>query len=384
MKKTMVMTGADAFAHGTKVSKPHTISAYPITPQTKIVEAIAKMIAEGEIKCNFKNVESEQAAIAFVHGVTLAGKRASTFTSSQGLAYMYEMLYAHATLRLPLLFGDVTRSIGMPFNISSDFGDIELVRSFPTVQFFCASAQEIQDVVVMGCKLAEKDYFTVMVFLEGFLLSHAAQPVEILQQDLVDKFLPPFEPRKNHFIDLNASSKTFVGHDFYPNSEVFDLLRKKADDDLKETKESFKKIANEFAELFGRKYEPIETYRTEDAEITLVALGVTAHTAKVAVDELREKGVKCGLVRILMVKPFPKEELIESVGESVKSVIVLESDNTGMFFNDLRSVFYGRTEPKIFGSIIGVGGREIIPETIKKIVKKSESREPKLYWEEEY
>lgn len=378
-----VMTGAGAFAEGIRVSKPHTVSAYPITPQTDIVKTIAKMIAERKLECNFVNVESEQAAMAIVHGVALTGKRVSTFTSSHGLWYMAEMLYAHTTLRLPLLFGDVTRAMGMPFNIWSDHSDPEFVYSFPAVQFFCSSAQEILDHVVIGYRLAEEDYFTVIAFLEGFLVSHAAQPVEILEQNLVDKFLPPFKPRKGHFIDPDDSPKTFGGHDLFPNSEFYDLLRRKTFSDLKKTKENYKKIANEFAELFGRKYEPIETYRTEDAELVLVALGVTAHTAKVAVDELREKGVKCGLVRILMIKPFPEEEFIESIGKS-KTVIVLESDNTGVFFKDLAAAFCGRAEPKILGSIIGIGGREITPETIKKIISKSENRKPKLYWEEEY
>lgn len=373
MKKIMV--GNHAVSWGAMLSRAEVISAYPITPQTTIVEELSVLCADGTLKARFVPVESEHSAMACCVGASAAGVRTFTATSSQGLALMHEMLHWASGARLPIVMANVNRALGAPYNIWGEQSDSLAQRDTGWLQLYCENNQEVLDTVIQAFKIAEEVLLPVMVVLDAFVLSHTAEPVEIPDQDKVDQFLPPFRP----LYRLDAKDP----HTFacLAPPEYFMEFRYKMQQSMLASKEVCRRVDKEFGQVFGRKYGLIEPYRCEGADLILVAAGAVASTARVVIDTLRDKGRKVGLVKLRLFRPFPKEELFLAVKEAEK-VAVLDRDLSvgigGMFAQEMRAAFCNeKTRPPIYSYITGLGGRDTTIQMLNDVIYQSyQRREP--------
>lgn len=373
MKKIMV--GNHAVSWGAMLSRAEVISAYPITPQTTIVEELSVLCADGTLKARFVPVESEHSAMACCVGASAAGVRTFTATSSQGLALMHEMLHWASGARLPIVMANVNRALGAPYNIWGEQSDSLAQRDTGWLQLYCENNQEVLDTVIQAFKIAEEVLLPVMVVLDAFVLSHTAEPVEIPDQDRVDQFLPPFRPPYR----LDAKDpRTFA---CLAPPEYFMEFRYKMQQSMVASKEVCRRVDEEFGQVFGRKYGLIEPYRCEGADLILVAAGAVASTARVVIDTLRDKGRKVGLVKLRLFRPFPKEELFLAVKEAEK-VAVLDRDLSvgigGMFAQEMRAAFCNeKRRPPIYSYITGLGGRDTTIQMLNDVIYQSyQRREP--------
>jgi pyruvate/2-oxoacid:ferredoxin oxidoreductase alpha subunit len=373
MKKIMV--GNHAVSWGAMLSRAEVISAYPITPQTTIVEELSVLCADGTLKARFVPVESEHSAMACCVGASAAGVRTFTATSSQGLALMHEMLHWASGARLPIVMANVNRALGAPYNIWGEQSDSLAQRDTGWLQLYCENNQEVLDTVIQAFKIAEEVLLPVMVVLDAFVLSHTAEAVEIPDQDKVDQFLPPFRPPYR----LDAKDpRTFS---CLAPPEYFMEFRYKMQQSMLQSKEVCRRADEEFGEIFGRKYGLIEPYRCEGADLILVAAGAVASTARVVIDTLRDKGRKVGLVKLRLFRPFPKEELFLAVKEAEK-VAVLDRNLSvgigGMFAQEMRAAFCNeKTRPPIYSYITGLGGRDTTIQMLNELIYQCyQRREP--------
>jgi len=361
----LVITGNHAAAYGAKLAKPEVISAYPITPQTEIVEKLAVMVADNEFKSEFIKVESEHSAMAACIGAEAAGSRAFTATSSQGLALMHEMLHWAANARLPIVMVNVNRAMAPPWTIWADQTDSLAQRDTGWLQFYCENNQEILDTVIQAYKISEAVSLPSMILLDAFFLSHTSEPVEIPDQELVDKFLPKFNPE--YKLDIN-SPKAFGG---LVTQEWYYELRYKIQQSMQESKKLICDVGQEYRRAFGRGYGLIEEYGTANADILIVTSGSMVATTKDVIDEVGKKR-KLGLVKIRSFRPFPNEE-IKRVAKGVKKLIVIDRNisfgNEGIFFTETKAALAGlKNRPEVYGFVAGLGGREVTDEDILKIV----------------
>ena len=363
MKKIMV--GNHAVSWGAMLARTEVISAYPITPQTTIVEELSVLCADGRLKAKFIPVESEHSAMACVIGASAAGVRTFTATSSQGLALMHEMLHWASGARLPIVMANVNRALGSPYNIWGEQSDSLAQRDTGWLQIYCESNQEVLDTVIQAFKIAEEIRLPVMVVLDAFILSHTAEPVDIPEQSLVDGFLPRYRP------ELRLDPKDSHTFGCLAPPEYFMEFRYKMQQAMLQGKEVCGKVDEEFGKTFGRKYGLIEPYRCDGADLILVTSGSVTGTARVAVDALREKGRKVGLVKIRLFRPFPKEELLEVVGD-VEKVAVLDRSLSlgigGIFAHEIRAAFSNeKKHPPIFSYITGLGGRDVTMQILNDV-----------------
>lgn len=355
-----------AASFGVMLSKVEVIAAYPITPQTQIVELLSVMCADGQIQAKFLKVESEHSAMACCIGAATTGARTFTATSSQGLLLMHELLHWASGARLPIVMTDVNRGISAPWTIWTDQTDSLSQRDTGWIQFYCESNQEVLDTVIQAYKISEKVLLPSMVVYDGFYLSHTSEPVDIPSQEEVNNFLPKFQ--MEYKLDVNDplafNSVTFPEH--------YMELRYQ----LKEAMEGVPKVVNEtgreFKKTFGREYDVIECYMVQDAEVILLASSTVASTAKVVIDSMREKGEKVGLIRIRMFNPFPKDRIVETF-RGVPKVAVLDRNYApgigGIFAQVLRSALMGEKDmPTVFGFVTGLGGRDVTPGIIEDII----------------
>jgi pyruvate/2-oxoacid:ferredoxin oxidoreductase alpha subunit len=354
MKKIMV--GNHAVSWGVMLARAEVISAYPITPQTTIVEELSVLCADGRLKARFIPVESEHSAMACCIGASAAGVRTFTATSSQGLALMHEMLHWASGARLPIVMANVNRALGSPFNIWGEQSDSLAQRDTGWLQLYCESNQEVLDTVIQAFKIAEKVLLPVMVVLDAFVLSHTAEPVDIPEQKIVDQFLPRYEPK--YRLDPK-DPHTFA---CVTAADYFTEFRFKMHQSMLGSKEVCKQTDGEFGEIFGRNYGVVEAYRCDGADLVLVTAGAITGTARVAVDALREKGRKVGLVKLRLFRPFPKEELLEIVRNVPKVAVVDRSLSLGLggiFAHEMRAAFSNeKVRPPIYSYITGLGGRD--------------------------
>ncbi len=363
MKKIMV--GNHAVSWGVMLARAEVIPAYPITPQTTIVEELAVLCAEERLRAKFIPVESEHSAMACSIGASAAGVRAFTATSSQGLALMHEMLHWAAGARLPIVMANVNRALGSPFNIWGEQSDSLSQRDTGWLQLYCENNQEVLDTVLQSFKIAEEVLLPVMLVLDAYVLSHTAEAVDIPEQSLVDQFLPRYQPK------LRLDPKEPHSFGCVSPPEYLMEFRYKMQQAMLEAKEVSRRVDEEFGRTFGRNYGLIEPYRCEGADLILVTSGSVAGTARVAVDALREKGRKVGLVKIRLFRPFPKEELLEVVGD-VETVAVLDRSLSlgigGIFAHEIRAAFSNeKKHPPIFSYITGLGGRDITMQTLNDV-----------------
>lgn len=360
MKK--VITGNHTVSFAAKLARVEVVAAYPITPQTEIVEKLSEIVADGELKARFIKVESEHSAMAACIGASATGARAFTATSSQGLALMHEMLHWAAGARTPVVMANVSRSLGPPWNIWSEQTDSLAQRDTGWLQFYCQDNQEILDTIVQAFKICEEVSLPGMVVFDAFYHSHTSEPVDIPDQNLIDKFLPPYNPK--YKLDVK-NPHTFGG---LTGPEWYYELRYKIQKAMAESVKVIKKAGEEYGAITGRKYGLIEEYRTDGAKELLITSGAMAQTAKDAIDILRKKNKKIGLVRVRAFRPFPKEDL-KKVMRKKDVVGVIDRNislgNEGIFFQEIKSALYNeKHHPAIYGFIAGLGGRDVLVDDI--------------------
>jgi pyruvate ferredoxin oxidoreductase alpha subunit len=373
MNNVQVMEGSEAVALAVRACRPQVISAFPISPQTHIVEGLARMVADGELNSEYIRVESEFSAASVVAGAAAAGSRSYTASSSQGLLLMAEVLYASAGMRLPFVITGVNRSISAPINIQVDHQDTMSLRDAGLIQFYVESVQEAYDIHLAAFKIAEESgiMLPVMVCMDGWVLTHSYERVEVVDQEAVDKFLPAFEPE--HYLDP-AHPKTWGS---YAEADVMMEFKYAIHKAMITGKPRIKEILDELSAITGRENSGlIEAYRTHDADVILVAMGSVAGTVKDAVDELRDAGKKVGLVKIRCYRPFPHEEIRQAINGS-KVVAVMDANfsmgSEGAVGLDLKAKLIGRPDaPMVIDYIAGLGGREINTRTIADLVAKAE------------
>jgi pyruvate ferredoxin oxidoreductase, alpha subunit (EC 1.2.7.1) len=365
------ISGDEAVAQGVKLSRPHVVAAYPITPQTITVERLSEMVEAGEMVAEYMHVESEHSAISATMGASAVGARTFTASSSQGLLYMAEGLHYCSGGRWPVVMMNANRSVALPWSIYGDQRDSLSLLDSGWIQVYVEDAQEALDMIIQAYKIAEhKDVLTpMMVNLDGFILTHTYELVEIPEQEMVDEFLPPFEtPNKMSFENpknLGFSSRPDDNTEFkYQQNEAMfnaiDVIRKTDED---------------FADTFGRKYHGmVEEYMCEDADVVLVALGSVCGTVRVVVDKLRAEGKKVGLLKIRYMRPFPVEE-VKDLARRVKAMGVIDKDISfgyeGTVYTNVNSAI-SQIDKYVYKSnfVGGLGGRDITKAEIEDMYNK--------------
>lgn len=364
------ISGNEAIAEGARLSRPHVISAYPITPQTTVVERLAEMVADGRLKTEFMYVESEHSALSALIGASALGARTFTATSSQGLLYMAECLHYASGGRFPVVMMNANRSVALPWNILGDQRDSLSLLDCGWIQAYAADAQEALDLTIQAFAIAEhQDVLTpFMVNLDGFVLTHTYEAVDIPDQKEVDEFLPKFITTNK--MDIKSPKSLGFTAGAADNTE-FKYLQHKA---MLSSAGVIKETEARFENIFKRKYPGlIETYRTEDAEFILITLGSVAGTVKPVIEKLRAQGVKAGLLRLRYVRPFPAKE-VSSACLNAKAIGVLEKDVSfgyeGTVYTNVKSAFFdeGIVKPS-HNFVAGLGGRDISKEDIEKMFK---------------
>ena len=382
------LSGNEATAIAMKQINPDVVAAFPITPSTEIPQYFSTFVSNGEVDTEFVAVESEHSAMSACIGAEAAGARAMTATSANGLSLMWEMIYIASSLRLPIVMALVNRAVSGPLNIHNDHSDAMGVRDAGWIMLFSENNQEAYDNMLMAHRIAEhKDVqLPVMVCQDGFITSHSIENIELENDEEVKKFVGQYKPE--HYL-LNDKEPIAIG----PLDLQAYLFEHKAQqaEAMKNAKKVIKEVAKEFEKWTGRKYEFFEKYKLDDAEIAIVCMNSTAGTTKAVVDELREKGVKAGLLKLRMFRPFPAEEIAEAL-QGLKAVAILDKADSlnsagGALFEDVTSAMYvNKKQVPMVNYIYGIGGRdtttmqiESVYNDLQEIVKTGETGNPYRY-----
>jgi pyruvate ferredoxin oxidoreductase alpha subunit len=362
-----------AVAEAVKLAKVDVIAAYPITPQTHIVEHLSELVADGELEAAFIPVESEHSALSAVVGAAAVGARSYTATASQGLALMHEIMFIASSLRLPMVMTVVNRALSAPINIWNDLSDIMAERDTGWIQLFAVNGQEAVDLTLQAFKIAEdpRVLLPVVVNLDGFILSHVIESVELPDQEAVDRFLPVFQPTLRLDPDRPVSMGAFGSPD------VFMEVKKQVEEALIGSQEVVAEVWRDFEKAFGRSYQAVERYKTQGAETLLVTMGSISETAMTAVDGMREKGQKVGLIHIRLWRPFPFREFFQAI-EGAKVLAVVDRALSpggpgGPVGLEIKSALFDRRErPYVADFVTGLGGRDLTEEIFEEIATKAE------------
>ncbi len=360
-------TGNEAMAEAMRQINPDVVAAYPITPATEIVQIFAGYVADGLVDTEFVPVESEHSAMSACIGASAAGGRTMTSTSSQGLALMAEMLYIAAGLRLPIVLADVNRTLSSPINIHCDHSDTMMVKEAGWIQIFSENAQEAYDNMIQAVRIAETAKLPTVVTTDGFIISHGMERIEIFDDAEVKKFVGEYKP-ENYL--LNFDKIMTVGALDLPDY-YFEHKRQEIEAMIK-SKAIIESVAGEFGSKFGRIYGLFEKYRLDDADSAIIAMGSTAGTTKTVVDELRKKGLKVGLLKPRVFRPFPKVEIADAL-KNLKAIAVMDRSDSmnaqeGPLCLEIKAALFDKGLNKItLNYIYGLGGREIKPEEIEGI-----------------
>ena len=360
--------GSQGIAQAVALCRPEVICAYPITPQTHIVEGLGEMVKANELEnCEFINVESEFAALSVAIGASAAGARSYTATASQGILYMAEAVYNAAGLGLPIVMTIGNRAIGAPINIWNDHSDSMSVRDAGWIQLFAETNQQAADLHILAFRLAEEISCPVMVCVDGFILTHAYERIDIPTQEQVDAFLPPFDPVQVLDVNEPVSMGAMVGPDAF--FEVRYLQHEKQSRAL----EVIPRLAREFRKVFGRDCQLVQPYRCDDAETILVALGSINGTIKEAVDEMREQGIKVGSLSICSFRPWPLLQ-VRAVLERAKRIVVIEKSLAvgigGMLSEGVRQSLSGQSL-RGYTVIAGLGGRAVPKKSLTRLIERA-------------
>ncbi len=364
-----VITGNHAVSHAVKLAKVNVIAAYPITPQSSVVEELSEMCARKELDAQFIHTESEHSSMSACIGASMTGVRAFTATSSQGLALMHEMLHWAAGGRLPIVMAEVNRSLAPPWTIYTDQQDSLSQRDTGWMQFYCRDNQEVLDTTLICFKVAERVGLPAMLVLDAFVLSHTHEGVDIPDQKLVDEFLPKYK--------APFKLDTKEPHAFGGMMRVDCWMESRCH--LQKAMEAAVAIVAEETELWnsltGREYHPLQLHRMEDAKYAVLSAGTAAWTMTLAVDELRAKGVPVGGIGLWMFRPFPTEALRKAL-QGVEKLFVIDRScsygHSGIFAQECRSVLYDvEDKPKVVGIVAGLGGREITKDGLASEIERA-------------
>lgn len=372
MPNRILLTGNSAVSEAMRQVEPDVVAAYPITPQTPIVQEFSQMVADGKVKTKTIEVESEHSAMSATMGASAAGARAMTATSANGFALMIELVFIAAGLRLPIVMPVVNRSLGGPINIHCDHSDFLASRDFGWIMLMSENNQEAYENTIMAVKIAENHnvLLPVMVNLDGFVTSHSTEPVLVYDDDVIKKFVGVRVP-KYTLLDFDKPL-TFGSLSLFDS--YFEIKRTQIEA-MNNSKKYIKEVFEEFSKITGKKYDFIETYKTDDADIILVALNSTCGTAKFAIDEIRKQGIKVGLLKIRVFRPFPEKEVSE-VLKNAKIVGILDraasigACGTPLYLEILSSLYRNtNNKPLVQNYIYGLGGRDINPDHIIDTIK---------------
>mgnify|MGYP006272636997 FL=1 len=371
MSDNVALTGNEVMSQAMRQINPDVVAAYPITPQTAIVQTFSQFVNDGDVDTEFVPTESEHSAMSATVGASASGARAMTATAANGLALMWEILYIASGTRLPIVMPVVNRALSGPINIHCDHSDAMGARDSGWIQLFAEDAQEAYDNAIQAVKISEnKDVMLpTMVNMDGFIISHAVENLNLLADEDVQDFVGEYHAENPL---LESENPVTVGpldlQDFYFEHKMQQAVA------AENVKDVVLDVADEYAELSGREYGLFEEYKLDDAEIAIVALGSTTGTAKNAVDNLRENGVKAGLLKIRLYRPFPAEEIADVLSE-LEAVAVLDRADTfsttgGPLFADIRSALYDiKADVEAVNYIYGLGGRDIKVEEIESVYK---------------
>jgi pyruvate ferredoxin oxidoreductase alpha subunit len=380
-QEVLALNGDEAAAYAAKQSDVDIVAAYPITPQTIIVEKFSEYVANGEVETEFVCTESEHSALTACLAASVTGARTFTASASAGLALMHEMLFVTSGCRAPVVMAIANRALSAPLNIHGDQSDTMVERDSGWIQIYVENAQEVYDSVIQAFRIAENPevLLPVIVGLDGFTLSHSLENVQALSDDIVKKFvgtrqipLVTTHEGKSVPFRLDPENPMTMGPVAFPN--YYFEFKRQQEEAMKNALKVIQQINEEYAQLTGRGYGDglLDAYRLEDAEIAVVCLGSTAGTVKTVVDELREEGIKAGLLRIRTFRPFPVEEIVEALGK-VKAVAIMDKSmsfggNGGPVFHEVRHVLYDLPmHPYVLNYIYGLGGRDTSPNQIRRI-----------------
>lgn len=370
--KRVGMEVSIALSEAVKMANVDSISAYPITPQTHIVEHLSELVADGELDAEFIPVESEHSALSVCAGTSAVGARTFTATSSQGLALMHEILFIVSAMRLPIVMAVANRALSAPLSIWNDHSDVMASRDCGWIQIFTENGQEVFDQTLCAFRIAE-DHRVLMptiINLDGFTLSHVVESLYLLSQELVDKFLPPYKP----LYVLHPDRPLTMGAFGVP--EIYAEAKKAQEVALRNSYPVILEVWEEWKELTGRPYHPIEAYRMEGAKIALLTMGSFGEIAMGAVDRMQEKGIPVGLLKLRLWRPFPFEEIRQSV-QGLETLVVMDRAISfggigGPVCSEIRSALYQQPRrPKVFSFIAGLGGRDVPPEQFEEMIQQA-------------
>jgi pyruvate ferredoxin oxidoreductase alpha subunit len=382
MGKRVGMEVAIAAAEAAALCRFEVAAVYPITPQSHVAEHLSDIVYDGRVDASFITVESEHSALSAAMGASATGARVVTATSSQGLLYMGEILPITSAMRLPIVMIIANRAVSGPINIWNDHSDIMPMRDTGWITFFAQNGQEAVDMTIQAFKVAEdrRVLLPVNMNMDGFQLTHMVEPIIMPDQEEVDRFLPAYVP----YATLHPDNIVSMGTLGMP--EIFAEAQKSKNVALVNSIKVIREVWKQWEAQFGRKYEPIQSYRTEDAEIALVTMGSMGETAEIAVDELRKQGVKAGLLKIRLWRPFPHDDLKKAV-QGIKVLAVTDRAVSfggpgGPVFSEIRSALYDVPKrPKIVNYIIGLGGRDVHVENFMDMVQRAAKGKPSERYE---
>ena len=348
-----------------KLARVEVIAAYPITPQTHIVEHLADIVANGELDASYINVESEHSAMSACVGASASGARTFTSTSAQGMELMHEILFIASGMRLPIVMAAVNRAPSSPLSIWGDHSDVMAARDTGWIMLFTENGQEVVDSIIMAFKIAEdrKVLLPVMVNLDGFSLSHVIEPIQFPAQEDVDRFLPPYAPLYTLHPDRPVTMGAYAMPELYTEAKYGQEMA------IRNSKAVVKEVMDQFSTEFGRKYSIVETYNTENADTVFMALGSINENIKTAIDILKDNGKELGLVAPRLFRPFPADELVE-VLKTKKKLAVLErampgGAMNGPLYNEIASlVIQNGLNIQLENFIFGLGGRDVEPDEL--------------------
>jgi pyruvate/2-oxoacid:ferredoxin oxidoreductase alpha subunit len=362
-----VLEGSHAISEAVRLARVQVVSAYPITPQTHVVEAISDDCARGALDARFICVESEHSAMAAVIGAASGGVRTFTATSGQGLAYMHELLHWSSAARLPIVMAEVNRALAPGWNIWADQTDSLSQRDTGWIQLYCEDGQEVMDTTLQAFRLAEDINLPVMVILDAFFLSHTFEPVDVPDQSSVDRFLPKIEPR----IKLDTEHPYALGQMVSPGAYM--EMRRDIQRAMEMVPDRFKHMEEIFEAEFGRKYGMVEAVCCDDADIIIVVSGTIAGTCREVIEDLRSQGESVGMLKIKMFRPFPVEQIRRILRRANKVAVVDRNFSFGaggIFAQEIQAALCNeKNHPPVFGYIAGLGGRDVTPITLEAIYR---------------
>jgi len=378
----MVLSGNSAQAYAARLARVQVVSAYPITPQTTIVEKVADFVATGALPAQYVQVESEHSALQVVVSASGLGARAYTATSSHGLLLMHELVHWASGARDPIVMGVINRAVGPPWNIGADHTDSMSQRDTGWIQFYCESNQEVLDTVLQAFRLAEHPHIRLpaMVMEDAFYLSHTLEPVEVPEQEVVDQFLPPRDPHAVLVPGTASRLGSFCGPDRYVD------FRWEVSQAMERVPATFAMVEEEYRRATGRHHGgPMPTYRADDADVVLVTMGTATTTARTVVDDLRAAGKKVGLAKLRLFRPFPNDE-VRALASTVDRLGVVDRSYTfgpmGAAGTEVCAAIYPSSHrPSVTGFYAGIGGRDVTPQILRRMFETLLSRKaPEVHW----